>query len=78
MNKIEFKTNLINGEEITKEIKRISDEDIGNYKSLGKAGGADYKMCLFMAHRKCKNFGKRVVGFRSNSTGTEIEFFEKE
>ncbi len=59
-NKITLRKNSSN----EKQISELSEGELKNYKLLGRATGEGIGLCMFEAHKHCKDFADRVVGYR--------------
>ncbi len=76
MRKMIFKDNLSDGTIREREIKRITKKEAKDYKLLGRAFGESYGFCMYLAHKHCPNFRKRVVAFRIVKTCRESRIIE--
>ncbi len=76
MKKMIFKDNLPDGTTRKREIKRITKEEAKDYKLLGSAIGENYGFCMYLAHKHCPNFRKRVVAFRLVRENKESKIME--
>ncbi len=71
-----FKNNLPDGTIEEREIKRITKKETKDYKLLGKAIGESYGLCMYLVHKHCPNFRKRVVAFRVLRKNKESKIME--
>ncbi len=71
-----FKDSLPDGTVMEREIKRITKKEVKNYKLLGRASAESYGFCMYLAHKHCPNFRKRVVAFRTVKTCRESRVME--
>ncbi len=76
MKRIILKDELPDGTIKKRELKRITKEEVKDYKLLGKAIGESYGFCMYLAHKNCPNFRKRVVAFRLVEGNKESKLME--
>jgi hypothetical protein len=74
-----------------KKYIELTEKETKNYKFIGRGSGESIGLCFFLAHKHCKNFEERCVGYRvlrgdkvasmfSEVIGKEyisVEFYEK-
>ncbi len=91
MDKLILEDNLPNGTVQKREIKKITEKETKDYRLLGQGFGQSFNFCLYLGHKHCHNFRKRLAAFRilkrnkisemmEDATGKEfeaVEFYEK-
>jgi hypothetical protein len=64
MRKIVFEDYMPDGTLKKRELKRLTENEVKDYKLLGTAYAENFEFSLYLAHKHCPNFRKRVIAFR--------------
>lgn len=62
---------------VAKEIIELSNENLKDYKLLGKSFGVNVDHCLFLAGQHKPDFWNRVVGFKEDKNNPTVKIFSE-